>query len=244
MIFYKIINISDNKVLNVAKDNELIFIKSVGEDLVAIKNATKSKPCGFILSGKTYFLENTDYPSNLSYPVVATKIIGLKEYSDLKALFTKPDDRSSGIVDSEYASELADTIETARSIKEVQLSDACKQAIFAGVDVVFDNYNTKHFDLTLEDQLNLNTLRYQLLTTLDNKFAYHSKGNSFEYFTRKEIEAILLAMDAHILYHNSYFNSLKNYIKTLTDINTIVEIKYGDDFPDIYKSSVLLDIIK
>ena len=41
-------------------------------------------------------------------------------------------------------------------------------------------------------------------------------------------------------YHNAYFNSLKAYINTITDINYLSKIFYGVQIPEEYQSNLLL----
>ena len=41
-----------------------------------------------------------------------------------------------------------------------------------------------------------------------------------------------------------YFNSLKNYIKSLTDVEKIQAIEYGIDVPDEYKSVVFKEFLE
>ena len=82
-------------------------------------------------------------------------------------------------------------------------------------------------------------LRYYLIAGEEN-IAYHSKNSLFEYYSREDIQKLIEQVDNYILYHTSYFNSLKNYINSLNKIETINKIQYGQDFPDEYKSETLL----
>ena len=40
-------------------------------------------------------------------------------------------------------------------------------------------------------------------------------------------------------YHTTYYNALKNYVKSLKDIHQVAAITYGIELPEEYKSDVL-----
>ena len=125
-------------------------------------------------------------------------------------------------------------------IKEMR--SKCRQVIINGIDITLQSGAIEHFDLTIEDQMNLNSLRYYLIANDLLEFPYHCKEGEFKYYSKNDVLKILIAMDDHILYHNSYFNSLKKYINSLTSYNEINAIQYGDIIPLHYKSNILIDL--
>ena len=46
-------------------------------------------------------------------------------------------------------------------------------------------------------------------------------------------------MENLIEFQVTYFNSLRDYINSLTDISTVCDVKYGDEIPTEYQSEVL-----
>ena len=46
-------------------------------------------------------------------------------------------------------------------------------------------------------------------------------------------------MENCIEFQTTYFNSLRDYIESMTDINDICAIEYGADIPEAYQSEVL-----
>lgn len=46
-------------------------------------------------------------------------------------------------------------------------------------------------------------------------------------------------MENYITFHTTYFNSLRDYIKSLTDIEDVMAIEYGVEIPVEYQSEVL-----
>lgn len=135
------------------------------------------------------------------------------------------------------------TLEYIKQQKTKFLSNKCKNAIISGIDTTFPNNICEHFDLTVEDQLNLNTLRYKL-NQGEEYFIYHSKGGSFTYYSKEEIQLIIETADKHILYHNAYFNSLKQYVNSLNDYIQVSKIEYGQEIPTLYKSEILKSLEK
>lgn len=241
MDFYKIIDNATDLVLNVAQQKDLIYIRNNNGGLVAFKDASKFSPCGVLIGPKTYMLEDLkDQIPNLDFPVVTMRKIGLKEYNQLKmALESQQEDQGNlPPVQEETLSDFS-TLNTIKNSKILEMKQECNSKIINGVEIILSDESIHHFELTTEDQLNLQNIKY-LISQGEVQFAYHSKGEPFRYYSKKDMLLIINTANEHILYHNSYFNSLKNYINSLTDIKDVNSIKYGQDFPNKYKSEVLL----
>ena len=135
------------------------------------------------------------------------------------------------------------TLEFAKNYKIDEMKDMCNKAITDGVDVMLSDGQIYHFDLTIEDQLNLQNVQYQLLQN-QTSIPFHSKNGSFKYYDASDLILILTQANRHILYHNAYFNSLKSYIKSIEKIDQINSINYGISIPNQYKSEVLHQLEK
>ena len=46
-------------------------------------------------------------------------------------------------------------------------------------------------------------------------------------------------MENCIEFQTTYFNSLRDYIESMTDINDVCAVEYGADIPEAYQSEVL-----
>ena len=125
------------------------------------------------------------------------------------------------------------SIDFIRSSKLTEMSYACRKAIEQGFDLILRG-ESHHFSLTTQDQLNLMNI-----DITQELIPYHADGESYTYYTKDEIKQIIKAANDHKIYHNAYYNSLKEYINALGTIEEIAAITYGTTIPDEYKSDVL-----
>ena len=233
MLFYKFIN--NNVIVDARNASTITYIKKSKKSKKVFICYDRDEADGVLIKDKQYFFNEDNAESSIKMEAISPF-----EYDQIKDFLIE----DTIILNDE--NELLDIgddyLNTVKTFKLDSLSKCCKKYITAGIDVHYSENITKHFDLTVEDQLNLNSLRYQLLTSDQDTFAYHSKNDDFEYYNRKEVEYIIASVDKHILYHTVYFNSLKKYVSSLSSIDEINAIEYGQDFPDMYKSQVLLEI--
>lgn len=130
------------------------------------------------------------------------------------------------------------TIEYIRSSKIKELSVTCNKSIEYGVDVSLSDGITGHFSLTTQDQLNLITLQ-AMVASGETMIPYHADGELCRYYSVEDIERIMNAATIHKTFHVTYFNSLKVYVESLTDMKEISSVKYGMEIPVEYQSDIL-----
>lgn len=133
------------------------------------------------------------------------------------------------------------SVELVRENTVARMSAACNAAITAGVDVVMDGV-TSHFSLTLEDQLNLVSL-LGLLAAGAEAVPYHADGQDCRYFTAEEFGQIAAAATAWKIYQESYFNSLRAYILSMTAVGDLAAVTYGMEIPEEYQTDVLKHLL-
>lgn len=126
-------------------------------------------------------------------------------------------------------------IEYIRSGKLNEMSNACARAIEAGFDLEIRG-ETKHFSLTIQDQLNLISLDRMAQT--QSLIPYHADGEDVIFYTPEEINDIIDSANALKIYHTTYYNALKNYINALNAIEEISAIEYGIEIPEQYQTEV------
>jgi hypothetical protein len=97
--------------------------------------------------------------------------------------------------------------------------------------------------LTTEDQLNLLNLENQLNNGAQT-FIYHATGEPCKSFTREEVIKIIKAYRQHLLYHTTYFNVAKQYVKSFVDIDAVKAFTYGTDLSNIPKDKTVKQILK
>ena len=134
------------------------------------------------------------------------------------------------------------TIEYVRSKKIAEMSHLCNLTITNGFDAILEDKQSHHFSLTTQDQLNLITLQSMILSG-QTSVPYHADNEPCRFFSTADIQAVLTGATKHITYHESYFNSLKAYINSLDEIETVGGIEYGVDIPDDYQTEVLQTLL-
>lgn len=127
------------------------------------------------------------------------------------------------------------TIEFVRESKLKEMSNECKKSIENGFDILLSDGGNHHFSLTTQDQLNLMALS----TNTDDIIPYHADGESTKFFSAADIKAIIKGASDHKTYQTTYYNSLREYINSLSTIEEIAAITYGVAIPEEYKSDVL-----
>lgn len=262
--FLKIID-ENSLILTVVKDySELNYVmRNVNTGLIYLCRSPediKFNSFGLSINMQIYSLK----PEMLEYPLCKIVEIDEEEYLYLKDIMNKNSTLEGegsendpllegggdniAIEDDSYEnyknSNDSNIMKFTRNSKIKEMSSKCNQSIVKGIDVTLsDDITIEHFDLTITDQINLNSLRYDVTRDDVSQIAFHCKDGEFRYYSKDDIALIIEEMDEHILFHNSYFNSLKKYINSLTDYKEVNSIQYGDDFPDEYKSEILKSFV-
>ena len=121
-------------------------------------------------------------------------------------------------------------IETIITKKNTELSQACEQTIFNGVDVTLSSGETKHFSLKIEDQMNLNGLVSQVSLgniNAEDGVPYHADGEICTMFSIADFTLIADTASAFKVAQTTYCNHLMSYVKSLTDTDKIKNVTYG-----------------
>lgn len=129
------------------------------------------------------------------------------------------------------------TIEYVCESKIAEMKREFDKTISNGLDIEVSVGKKHHFPLTVQDQLNLITAT-QKVNDRESVISYYTDGEFFEY-SASEMQIIIDKVYSFKTYHEAYFNSLKNYIKSMQDINSISDIFYGVDIPEEYQSKML-----
>lgn len=197
-----------------------------------------------------HILGMNEFTDGNQYKDVAVADIDENEYEELKTLL------GIGAVVTDEPKEVTWNDEPAvdeevpedETVKEVKvrclekLSEACRNTIFGGIDVRLSDGKKRHFDLELEDQLNLMELEKRIAAG-ETSLPYHASGELCTYYSAEDITAIIKAAKEFKEYHTTYYNSLKNWIKSMRSISKIGAVTYGDEIPEKYCSDVLRQII-
>lgn len=141
-----------------------------------------------------------------------------------------------------------DYVEPAISVDELKetlianMSNQCNKVITNGFDAVLSDGNTYHFALTLEDQLMIQALMLKAKSG-ETILPYHADGETCRYFSADEISLLYSNMESIITYNTTYFNSLRDYINSMTTEEELQAISYGVEIPEEYQSEVLKSLL-
>lgn len=120
-----------------------------------------------------------------------------------------------------------DPLESARAVKETELSSACNAAIVAGMDVP-TTHGTEHFSLQETDQINLTTA-YNAVMSGAEQYPYHADGKLCRMFTEDEIKSISAASIQHKMYHTTLCNHLLTWARRAETAEELAGITYSSD---------------
>ena len=130
------------------------------------------------------------------------------------------------------------TVDYVKSVKIAEMSNTCNKVITNGFDVTLSDGNSYHFSLTTQDQLNLITLS-SMVANGETQIPYHADGELCRFYSAEDINTIITTATQFKTYQVSYFNALKAYIESMTDIETIGAGVYGMEIPAEHQSDVL-----
>ena len=225
-MYYKIIQ--DGKVIDVVYNPSFIRFLSSGHIAITDRSSAQG-----IIGSDNETIYSFSYKSDKATAIVKVYKISLNEFNRLSSLLNS--ERSINEED--------DKLTKNQEIKIAELSKACQAKIIEGFSVRFTDANEYNFRLTAEDQINLLNLENQLNTGADT-FIYHGTGLPCRIFTREEIKKIVNTYRKHVLYHTTYFNVAKQYIKSLNDINKINAFYYGKDITWFIKDYAVSQVLR
>ena len=227
---YKVIH--NNIVIDVLKS--IKYLRYLPKSKRVVSTDRTSAHCILASDGKQrYHVQCMPYPDGSDYKTVTLVKIEQKEYDELSALIMTGN--------AVYADK--NVLKLARAEKIKEMSEICHQTIVDGVYVVFSDNKSHHFELTIEDQINLLSLK-ELITSGAKEVVYHETGCLCQVYSADDISLLIEKASTYKTYHTTYFNALKYYINNLYDIDKIQDIKYGVLIPDEYCSDALKNIIK
>lgn len=220
---YKIIQ--DNKVIDIVEHPQFVRFLSTGH----IAFTDKSSAQGLAKDGILYSFDKIPKVNTIQ---VSIKKINKQEFSRLCSLLNSKQEI--------HADESA--LAEAQRIKIAQLSAICKNKIISGFSVKLSDNNIYNFKLTLEDQINLASIESQLIAG-NETFIYHATDQPCQIFNKSDMLKIINCFKKHTLYHTTYFNAAKQYIKKLTNLEKINKFMYGTDITKTVENIVLKQIL-
>ena len=157
--------------------------------------------------------------------------------SDDESIYTAPEDPGE-LPEEPYVPTAEELLTAAQARKRSEVSAACEETIYSGVDVALHDGATEHFSLTEHDQINLFGKQAQLAAGA-SQLEYHADGQPCRYYSAADMQSIITAAMWHVSYHTTYCNALNMWIEGCETAEDVQEIFYGADVPEEYQSEVL-----
>lgn len=237
-MFYKILK--ENQIIDVVTNPVCVCHNKNNKRLL---RCDWQKAEGIVDSkGSIWYVEGWVQNPALTEKLVKLFEISYQEYEQLKEalsseeVITHPEESVQRNTSVEKI-----TIDLIREYTIKKMSEQCAQHIINGINVEIRGVQ-EHFDLTLEDQINLISLK-QLVENGETLVPYHSKNGKCALYTSQEINKIVQAATQHRIYHTTYYNSLKIFISQM-DMSNLERAYYGMEIPEEYQTEALKSLLK
>ena len=112
------------------------------------------------------------------------------------------------------------------------MSKLCHTAIESGLTISLSDGEYK-FSYTDVDRENISEM-FNAVVVGATAYPYHEDGGNCRTFTASDIVIIYSSMVQNKTHHTTYFNQLKQYINSLTDIHILNEVHYGQELTGVY----------
>lgn len=160
-----------------------------------------------------YHLSSLPYPEGCNIKTVTVVPIDADEYKLLTAELKK----AETVVDI--------GLRHLKQNKIKEMSDICHQKITQGTRVLLSDNQFHHFELSVEDQLNLQDIRYELDIGADT-ITYHETGQICKEYSATDMRTVIDTLYKHKQKHIQYFNQLKREINSKESIDAIINVRY------------------
>lgn len=127
----------------------------------------------------------------------------------------------------------ATTLEQALSVKLAELSEVCGAAINAGATVTLPDGTEEQFTYSTADQANISEMFTACLMGAES-YPYHANDEACKTYTAAQIMAIYGTLSMYKTGQLTYHNQLKQYVKTLDDMEDVLSVVYGQPLTGDY----------
>lgn len=114
-----------------------------------------------------------------------------------------------------------------------RMSATCQKAIEDGLSVQLADGESYPFSYKQVDRENISEM-FNAVVFGATAYPYHENDGGCRTFSAADIVTIYSAMAQNKTHHTTYFNQLKQYIKTLDKVSAIAEIEYGQELTGTY----------
>lgn len=163
-------------------------------------------------------VDGTPYSTNVESPIPDIEVATVTHISEW-----------GEEIQEEYNTILCDEAKVAKISELVALND---QAIDAGTTVTLST-GEENFTYTMADQSNISEM-FMAVVMGATEYSYHQNGESCRMFNAGDIMTLYGTLSMYKTGLLTYFNQLKNYVGTLTSVEDIQAVTYGQELTGEY----------
>lgn len=241
MFYYKIV--VEKNIVGAITETDFVFYQPEHKLL---------HPCNvqigqYALFGENFYRDDwlkEDPENKISYIQANIKRIDEEEYNSLIEAFQESESEIIPILEPEEPQEEPtpepedNSLEFVKESKITAMSNACRNAIISGIDVVLSDGKSHHFSLQIEDQIKIQALALKAQQG-ETLLPWHEDDKPCCFYSAEDIILIYQQLELTQTFHTTYFNSLKMYINSLEDVAEVGAVYYGMEIPEEYQSEVL-----
>lgn len=128
-----------------------------------------------------------------------------------------------------------DRLEPMRTNKLNQLSQVCNSTINNGLSIQLSDGSTQSFSYSLEkgDQNNIKEM-FDAVCMGAEGFVYHQNDGGCIFYSAQDVLIIYKALSMLKISNTTYYNQLKQYVNSLSNLDEIKAVKYGQELTGEY----------
>lgn len=132
-----------------------------------------------------------------------------------------------------YLDTIKPDIEEVKSLKLTELSSACNTTIEKGTSVQLSDGTSENFSYTLADQANVSEM-FNAVVMGATEYPYHANDSECKMYSAKDIITIYSTLSSIKTAQITYHNQLKQYVKSLENVDEIKAVTYGQELTGEY----------
>lgn len=128
-----------------------------------------------------------------------------------------------------------DRLEPMRTNKLSQLSQICNETINNGLSIQLSDGSTQSFSYSLEkgDQNNIKEM-FDAVCMGAEGFVYHQNDGGCIFYSAQDVLIIYKALSMLKISNTTYYNQLKQYVNSLSNLDEIKAVEYGQELTGEY----------
>lgn len=128
-----------------------------------------------------------------------------------------------------------DRLEPMRTNKLSQLSQICNETINNGLSIQLSDGSTQSFSYSLEkgDQNNIKEM-FDAVCMGAEGFVYHQNDGGCIFYSAQDVLIIYKTLSMLKISNTTYYNQLKQYVNSLSNLDEIKAVEYGQELTGEY----------